>query len=115
MTTNQSLTPVHVEYRNGTYYGQLSSDYKRNGKGMLILDTSTVLFAEWNNNQVEGMYVYLTDGIRAYGTMVNGKLDGYNIISTTAAYNGNGQTGQYSSTNINQQSSIRTFYGTFRN
>lgn len=61
------------------------------------------------------MYVYLTDGIRAYGTMVNGKLDGYNIISTTAAYNGSGQTGQYSSTNFNQQSSIRTFYGTFRN
>lgn len=52
MSTNQSHTPVHVEYRNGTYYGQLSTDYKRNGKGLLVLDTSTVLFAEWKDNQV---------------------------------------------------------------
>jgi hypothetical protein len=41
--------------------------------------------------------------------MANGRLDGYNIVSTTTAYSGNGQSGQYSTTNI------RTFYGTFRN
>lgn len=114
MTTNQSHTPVHVEYRNGTYYGQLSTDYKRNGKGLLVLDTSTVLFAEWKDNQVEGLYVYLTDGIRAYGTMSNSKLDGYNIITTTTAYTTSTfQMTQYSSTN--NQNTIRTFYGTFRN
>lgn len=50
--THPTLTPVHIEYRNGTYYGQLSPDYKRNGKGMLILDTSTVIFAEWRDNYV---------------------------------------------------------------
>ena len=77
---NQSQTPIHIDYRNGTYYGQLTPDYKRTGKGMLILDTSTVLFAEWKDNVVEGIYVYLTDGIRAFGTMTDGKLDGYNII-----------------------------------
>jgi hypothetical protein len=63
-----------VDYRNGTYYGQISNDYKRHGKGMLILDTSTVLFADWKDNQIEGMYIYITDGIRAYGNMTNGKL-----------------------------------------
>ena len=59
------------------------------------------------------MYVYLNDGIRAYGNMVNGKLEGYNIICTTKTYTGNGQTGQYA--NQGQPSKIRTFYGTFRN
>lgn len=79
---------------------------------MLILDTSTVLFADWKDNMVDGMYVYLSDGIRAYGGMVNGKLDGYNIISTTKSYSGNGQSGQYSQGNNGK---IRTFYGMFRN
>ena len=51
-TSHSSHTPVHVEYRNGTYYGQISLDYKRNGKGMLILDTSTVLFADWKDNVI---------------------------------------------------------------
>ena len=114
--TTSSRTPAHVEYRNGTYYGQHSSNYKRNGKGMLILDTSTVLFADWKDNVIEGTYVYLSDGIRAYGNMVNGKLDGYNIISTTSTYSGNGQSGQYSNPNISQYpNNIRTFYGSFRN
>ncbi len=76
---------------------------------MLILDTSTILFADWKDNMIDGSYIYLADGLRAYGTMANGRLDGYNIISTTTAYSGNGQSGQYST------ASIRTFYGTFRN
>lgn len=64
------------------------------------------------------MYIYMSDGIRAYGNMVGGKLDGYNIISTTGSYTGNGQTGQYSNNGVStyqQQQSVRTFYGTFRN
>jgi len=61
------------------------------------------------------MYIYINDGIRAYGNMVNGKLDGYNIFSTTASFTGNGQTGQYANSGQSNPSKIRTFYGTFRN
>ncbi len=61
------------------------------------------------------MYVYINDGIRAYGNMINGKLDGYNIISTTASYSGNGQSGQYSIYGQPGSNKVRTFYGTFRN
>lgn len=78
---------------------------------MLILDTSTVLFADWRDNNVDGMFVYLSDGIRTYGNMINGKLDGYNVISTTASYSSNGKSGHYGQGNNNK---ARTFYGTFR-
>jgi hypothetical protein len=31
------------------------------------------------------MYIYITDGIRAYGNITNGKLDGYNIINCASS------------------------------
>jgi hypothetical protein len=56
------------------------------------------------------MFIYLTDGIRAYGNMSNGKLDGYNIISSIPSLslisNNN---------NNNTPLKIRTFYGMSRN
>lgn len=29
---------------------------------------------------MHGKYAYITDSLRAYGTMLGGKLDGYNIL-----------------------------------
>ena len=54
------------------------------------------------------MYIYLTDAIRAYGNMSNGKLDGYNIISSIPSLS-------MVSNNNNTMLKIRTFYGMFRN
>jgi hypothetical protein len=38
--------------------------------------------ANWKKNIIHGKYIFINDTIRAYGTMLNNKLDGYNIIST---------------------------------
>jgi hypothetical protein len=35
---------------------------------------------QWRRNTLHGKYVYITDSMRAYGSMQNGKLDGYNIL-----------------------------------
>jgi hypothetical protein len=36
--------------------------------------------AQWRKNSVQGKYIYITDTIRAYGSMQNNRLDGYNIL-----------------------------------
>lgn len=56
------------------------------------------------------MYIYLADGIRAYGNMINQKLDGYNIISTISSYSNISQSKTYAENN-----KVRTFYGILRN
>ncbi len=53
------------------------------------------------------MYIYITDGIRAYGNITNGKLDGYNIINCTSSMTKGSDQGN---SQIN-----KSFYGMFRN
>ena len=51
------------------------------------------------------MYIYISDNIRAYGCIVNGKLDGYNIVSIVPS-----KIQQYKG-----QQKSKTIYGMFRN
>ena len=81
-----SKLPTHVQYRNATYYGILDN-YQRNGHGLLILDNSQILLgmfghnpAQWRKNSIQGKYIYITDTVRAFGSMQNNRLDGYNIL-----------------------------------
>lgn len=36
--------------------------------------------AQWRKNIIHGKYIYLTDNTRAFGNMINNRLDGYNIL-----------------------------------
>lgn len=94
-----SRLPTHVQYRNATYYGVLEN-YQRNGHGLLVLDNSQILLGQWRRNTLHGKYVYISDSMRAYGSMQNGRLDGYNILWVR----GEGKEG----------TGERTIYGMFR-
>lgn len=101
-----SKLPTHVQYRNATYYGILDN-YQRNGHGLLILDNSQILLgmfghnsAQWRKNSIQGKYIYITDTVRAFGSMQNNRLDGYNILWVKSE--GKEKAGE------------RTIYGMFR-
>ena len=50
---------------------------------MFISDIGESVFGEWVGNRLNGQYAYISDGLRAYGTMKGGYLDGFNTICST--------------------------------
>ena len=57
---NQSLKNVLLSYRNGFYHGQMK-DNKRNGLGMLIMDTGVILVVNWKDDLAYGAgFCYLS-------------------------------------------------------
>ena len=38
--------------------------------------------AHFRKNQIHGKYIFISDSLRAYGQMLNSRLDGYNILWT---------------------------------
>ena len=79
---------MHVEYRNSSYFGSFH-DYQRHGYGLLVLDNSNIIMGifwnyegKWERGAINGNYAFSSDKIRAFGTMVSNKLEGFNVIST---------------------------------
>lgn len=101
-----SNTPIHVQYRNATYYGGFDN-YQRNGSGLLILDNSNIILAHWSRNSIHGKYLYISDTLTAFGNMAANRLDGYNIVSLTSPKNIEPKP-------KGKEEPMRTVYGMFR-
>lgn len=56
--------------------------------------------AQWRKNSIQGKYIYISDNLRAYGSMLNNRLDGYNILWSRPA--------------SKDPAAERTVYGMFR-
>lgn len=70
---------------------------------MFLSDFGETIFGEWVDNQLHGKYAYISDTLRAYGTMDKGELDGFNTIcSTTPKFK------------KDHNSKLSTIYGNFK-
>lgn len=62
MTQIQTTTTRFIEYRNAVYQGCTNlKSRKRNGPGILITDSNTIIISEWKNDQMSAKTIMITD------------------------------------------------------
>lgn len=67
----------YLEFKDGSYQGQVASKSERDGIGIYIWDSGEVYFGEWRNDYIEGEgFLFFPQGGLIHGTFFKNKVGG---------------------------------------